>query len=55
MDDAVRNYLKWRIDELNPEQVRKVIRYVGCLFAVEKEIKNALATDQSMQGTQRIS
>ncbi|KAF5071988.1 hypothetical protein DSECCO2_206570 [anaerobic digester metagenome] len=50
MDDAIKKYLKWRIDELNPEQVRKVIRYVAGLLAAEKEIKNAPVTDQSTQG-----
>lgn len=55
MDDAVRNYLKWRIDELSPEQVRRVIRYVGGLLAAEKEIKNTLATNQSTQGKKQIS
>lgn len=43
MDDVVRKYLKWRIDELSPEQVRRVIRYVAGLLAAEKEINNAPA------------
>lgn len=49
-EEGVKNYLKAMIDELSPDQVRKVIRYMGCLFAVEKEMKNAPVTDQSTQG-----
>lgn len=39
MDDAVRNYLKFLIDQLSREQMKKVIFYVSLVLDIRKGSK----------------
>lgn len=39
MDDAVRNYLKYLIDQLDREQMKKVIFYVSGMLGIRRASK----------------